>query len=325
MGDLNIDTADKTKDTCNYLSDLCDTFSLTNIIKGKTCFKAQKGKSVDVLLTNRPRCFHKTGIFETGFRDHHKLILSVFCSYFIRIPPRTIEYRNYKTFNETVFLHELDQELPKGEMYKSNNEIYSTFAKVFRLILDKHASLKVKQVRGNMAKELSKAIMNKSKIRNNYQKWPSRGNFLAFKEAKKFCNKLTKSVKKAYFRKVTGKGFVNNKAFQNTVKPFLTNKGLLTNETVAIENQGKSVTDKSKLGNLFHSHYVNIAEKTLGCQPEIEGNPESKTNDIATVEFIIRKYQKHLSIINIKSKNTVNNTVTHLTFQQQLQSKLTKL
>ena len=58
---------------------------------------------------------------------------------------------------------------------------------------------------------------------------------------------------------------------------------------------------------------------------EIEGNPESKTNDIATVEFIIRKYQKHLSIINIKSKNTVNNTVTHLTFQQQLQSKLTKL
>ena len=28
MGDLNTDTADKTKDTCNSLSDLCDTFSL---------------------------------------------------------------------------------------------------------------------------------------------------------------------------------------------------------------------------------------------------------------------------------------------------------
>ena len=54
MGDLNIDTADKTKDTCNYLSDLCDTFSLTNIINGKTCFKAQKGTSVDLLL----RSFH---------------------------------------------------------------------------------------------------------------------------------------------------------------------------------------------------------------------------------------------------------------------------
>ena len=128
------------------------------------------------------------------------------------------------------------------------------------------------------------------------------------KEAKKFCNKLTKSVKKAYFRKVTGKGFVNNKAFWNTVKPFLTNKGFLTNETIAIENKGKIVTDKSKLVNLFNSHYVNIVEKTSGCPPEIEGNPENKTNDKATVQSIIRKYQTHPSILNIKSKNTVKNT-----------------
>ena len=159
-----------------------------------------------------------------------------------------------------------------------------------------------------MTKELSKAIINKSKIRNKYQKWSSRENFLALKEAKKFCNKLTKSVKKAYFRKVTGKGFVNNKAFWNTVKPFLTNKGFLTNETIAIENKGKIVTDKSKLVNLFNSHYINIVEKTSGCAPEIEGNPENKTIDIATVQSIIRKYQTHTSILNIESKNTVKYT-----------------
>ena len=196
-------------------------------------------------------------------------------------------------------------------MYKSNKEMYSFFTKVFRLVLDKHAPLKVKKVRGNqgpfMTKELSKAIMNKSKIRNKYQKWPSRENFLVLKEAKKFCNKLTKSVKKAYFRKATGKGFVNNKAFWNTVKPFLTNKGFLTNETIAIENKGKIVTDKSKLVNLFNSHYINIVEKTSGFPPEIEGNPENKTNDIATVQSIIQKYQKHPSILNIRSKNTVKN------------------
>ena len=278
MEDLNIDTVDITKDTCNYLSDLRDTFSLTNIINGKTCFKAQKGTSTDVLLTNRPSSFHKTGIFETGFSDHHKLMPSVFRSYFILIPPKIIEYRNYKNFNETVFLHDLDQELLQGEMYKSNNEMYSTFTKVFRLD-------------SFMTKELSKDIMNKSKIRNKYQKWPSKENFLALKDAKKFCNKSTKSVKKAYFHKVTGKGFVNNRAYWNTVKSFLTNKGFLTNEAIAIENKGKIVTDKSKLFNLFNSHYVNIVEKTPGCPSEIEGNPENKTNDIGTVQPIIQKYQ----------------------------------
>ena len=130
---------------------------------------------------------------------------------------------------------------------------------------------------------------------------------MALTEAKTFCNKLSKSVKKAYFHKVTGKGFVNNKAFWNTVKPFLTNKGFLTNETIAIENKGKIVTDKSKLVNLFNSHYINIVEKTSGCPPEIEGNPENKTNDITTVQSITW-YQTHPSILNFKSKNTVKKT-----------------
>ena len=310
MGDVNIDTADITKDACNYLSDLCDTFSLANITNGKTCFKAQKCTSINVLLTKRSRSFHKTGIFEPDFSDHHKLMLSVFRSYFIRLPPKITVYRNYKNFNETVFLHDFDQELLKGEMCKSNNEMCSTFTKVFRLELDKHAPLKVKKVRGNQGlfntKKLSKAIMNKSKIRNRYQKWPSRENVLTLKEAKKFCNKLTKSIEKAYFCKVTWKGFVE--AFWKTVKPFLTNKGFLTNEIIAIENKGKIVTDKSKLVNLFNSHYVNIVEKTSGFPPEIKGNLENKTDDIATVQSIIWKYQTHPSILNIKSKNTVKNT-----------------
>ena len=45
-----------------------------------------------------------------------------------------------------------------------------------------------------------------------------------------------------------------------------------------------------------------------GCPPEIEGNPENKTNDIVTRQSIIRKYQTHPSILNIKSKNIVQNT-----------------
>ena len=144
-----------------------------------------------------------------------------------------LECTNYQNFNETVFLQDIGQELPKGEMYKSNDKLYSTFTKVIRLVLNKHARLKVKKLRGNqdpsMTKELSQAIMNISKIRSKYQKWLSKENDLAFKELKKFGNKLTNSVKKSYFHKVAGKGFNNNKAFWNIVKRFFTNKSFLTN------------------------------------------------------------------------------------------------
>ena len=70
----------------------------------------------------------------------------------------------------------------------------------------------------------------------------------------------------------------------------------------------KVVIDKSKLVNLFNSHYINIAGKTSICPPEIEVNPENKTNDKATMQSIILKYQIHPSILNIKSTNTAKNT-----------------
>ena len=157
------------------------------------------------MLTNRPRCFHKTSIFEIGISDHHKLILSFFLSYFTRIPPKTIEYRKYKTFDKSKYLHDLDQELLKGAMYQNNEEMYSNFTRIFQNVINKHAPLKQKKVRGNhapfMTKDLSKAIMNKSKTRNRYLKWPSRENFLGMKSAKNLCNNLIKTNKKILFSK----------------------------------------------------------------------------------------------------------------------------
>ena len=43
------------------------------------------------------------------------------------------------------------------------------------------------------------------------------------KRAENVCKKFTKNNKKSYFQKVTQKGLANNKAFWNTIKPFLTN------------------------------------------------------------------------------------------------------
>ena len=109
----------------------------------------------------------------------------------------------------TNFLRDLDQEMIQGEMYKYNNDMYSTFSGVFRSVLDRHAPLKRKMIRGNqgpfMTKQLSKAIMNRSKLRNRYIKWPSRENFLDYKNAKNTCNNLNKFPKKSYFDKLPAK------------------------------------------------------------------------------------------------------------------------
>ena len=123
------------------------------------------------------------------------------------------------------------------------------------------------------------------------------------KWAKNTCNKLTKKTKKEYFKKVTGKGFANNKAFWNTIKPFLTNKGFLTNENISLESEGQIIKDNDTLTNLFNSYYINIVENTTGIKPEILGNPENVDEDHSTVKSITNKFENHPSILDIQKKN----------------------
>ena len=76
---------------------------------------------------------------------------------------------------------------------------------LFSKVLNYHAPLKQKSVRGNhapfMTRELSKAIMTKSKVKNSYVKWPSPENFAAYKKAKNKCNSLTRKAKRSFSKK----------------------------------------------------------------------------------------------------------------------------
>ena len=87
--DLNVDMDIPSNDRKGFLNDLCDTFDLTNIIDKKTCTKKSDGSSLDVFLTNHPRCFQHTCVIETALSDHHKLIGSFLKSKFSRIPLKT--------------------------------------------------------------------------------------------------------------------------------------------------------------------------------------------------------------------------------------------
>ena len=104
---------------------------------------------------------------------------------------------------------------------------------IFNDILNNHAPLKQKQVRGNhapfMTKDFSKAIMNKSKAQNKYLNWPSRKNFISYKKTENKCNSLSKKAKD---------GIMTNKKVWRTVKPFLTNNGCISNDFIGIENAG---------------------------------------------------------------------------------------
>ena len=166
--DLNIAELKTGSDSSNHLSDAKDVFNLTNLVKKPTYFKSQDGTLTDLMLTNRPRSFLKSQNFQIGLGDCHKLVFSILRASFKKLPRKIITYRDQKRFNQDQFLRDLDSGLIQEELYRNCEK---TFSEIFNDILNHHAPLKEKQLRGNhapfMTKDLNKAIMNKSKKAKN--------------------------------------------------------------------------------------------------------------------------------------------------------------
>ena len=249
-GDLSINTLRPTSDLSNHLSDLNDTFSLTNLVTDSACFKSNKGTLIDLMLTNKPKRFYKSHSFVTGLSDCHKLIVSI-----QKPPPKFVIYRDQKNFHESNFLRNLDSRLIQGELYKNCEDPYTKLSEIFSEVLNYHAPLKQKSVRGNhapfMTTEPSKGIMTKPKVKNSYVKWLSRENFVVYEKAKNKCNSLTRKAKRKFFKEATKSGVMSNRTFWKTVKPFLINKGCMTNDCISTEKDGDIVRDEKVLVELF--------------------------------------------------------------------------
>ena len=152
-----------------------------------------------------------------------------------------------------------------------------------------------------MTKELSKAIMEKSKSRNKYLKWPSRENYVSYKKSKNKCNSLTKKAKKIFFKEATKDGIMSNKKFWSTVKPFLTNKDGISNDFISVEKDGDLISNEKERVELFNQNYINIVKNSSGKKPSSLGDCLNASQDELTVKEILSVYSNHPSIQKIKS------------------------
>ena len=122
-----------------------------------------------MILTNKKSLFKNSKTFEVAISDHQHLVLASLRLQYIQGNPKTKFYRDYKSFNFESFNNELN------ELLKSEKEInYSLFENIFLQVLNAHAPVKKKIRRFNnnpfMTKQLRKAIMHRSRLKNVFNK-----------------------------------------------------------------------------------------------------------------------------------------------------------
>ena len=257
MGDYNAEITE------TNMSPFCEIYNLTNIIKQPTCFKNPSNPScIDLFLTNNANCFQKFSVFETGLSYFHKLIVTVMKSHIPKQQPKVIKHINYKGFMETKFSSELTNILDL-DIHESRNIEF--LKNIFLKVLKKHAPVKTKYLRPNhspfVTKELSKAIMLKSKLRNQYLKCKSEAR-ARFEIQRNLCVTLIRKAERDYHEDFELSKVNDSKCFWNKVKPVFGNKVTTRNNITLIENE-KVVTSEIELAKIFNKYFVDIVSKLI--------------------------------------------------------------
>ena len=288
LGDFNSEFSEP------CLNDFCDIYNLKNLVKEPTCFKNSVNPCVDLFLTNRPRTFQCTTTMETGISDFHKLVVTALKTFYKKQRPKIIDYRNYKNFENDNFREDLKKELLKFDI---TNAPLSKFNDTMLSVLDKYAPKKLKYIRSNncnfMTKELRKAIMNRSKLRNKFFKTRNEKSKRRFNRQRNFCVRLLRKNKRRFFGKLDHRVVSDNRTFWKTVGPLFSEKAF-HKESIILNNNNKTISNNEELAETFNKHFSKLVE-SLDIDKTLASNIAS--SDITDPVFnAIKKYENYPSI-----------------------------
>ena len=291
VGDFNVAVEE------THMKSFCENYALTNLIRQPTCYKSPDCPTcIDLMLTNVPRSFQSTCIVESGLSDFHMMTLTVMRKSFKKFQPKIINYRSYKHFQNEAFRETLLKNLSQ-ENFVNNDNGFQRFCSISLNSLEKHAPSKKKYTRGNhmpfFNKDLSKAIMTRTKLRNIFLQNKSEENKIRYTKQRNFCVSLLRKTKKQYYQNLNEKSVVDNKLFWKTVKSFLSEKMSGMDKIHLIENN-ELIKNDLKTAEVLNNFFSNIVQNPNIARYTSE---ESFVDNISdpTLKAIL-KYRNHPSI-----------------------------
>ena len=148
-----------------------------------------------------------------------------------------------------------------------------------------------------MTKKLSKAIMQRSKLKNKFNKCPSDENNRLYKQQRNYCTNLLAKEKKNYFNNLDLNIFKDNKTFWQRVKPLFSEKKCALKNNIAIVENDVIYTKEEEVAEKLNNFFI-VAVGDL----EIESFPTVSKKDVTSenIQEIIKMHALHPSVVKIK-------------------------
>ena len=118
-----------------------------------------------------------------------------------------------------------------------------------------------------MNKILRKEIYKRSVLRNKFLKDSSDSNWQKYRRLRNKCVKIRKKCIKEHFKSITRHGIMTNRKFWATIRPFLTNKGMITSNEISLKQGDNIINNEGKVAEFLNNAYINVVENTAGKKP----------------------------------------------------------
>ena len=309
-GDLNVDMLTKNSKFA-ALDELLQMYNLKNIITNATCFKSTNATLLDLFIVSKSRRFSTTLNFNCGLSDYHNFIATCTKLQHTRFTPKVVTYRSYKKFNEEDFKYEVSC-IPYQilDVFDDVDDKFWCYNKLIMNVVDDHAPLKKKFLKRPNAPHMNgllrKAMYKKRMAQNRFRKYRDSTSWENYRKARNTFVKLNRISLSNYFKEKCNSG-TQSRSFWDVVRPFITDKCVLSNDIMLCENNSV-VTNNETLVDIFNNFFEN-AIADIGLNENIGEKNLSE---------IICNYASHPSILKILSKqrSESNFSISHVDEKQ---------
>ena len=239
------------------LTNLLESYSLVNVVKGPTCFKSVEHPShIYVILTNTPKHLISNLNVAIGVIDYHNIVCAATRLYCPANMSRSIVYRSYKSFSEEKFKTDIEQiSFHVCEIFDDINYVTRFHNQLFLNVINEHAPQKQRTIKHKqvpyMNGKLRKAINVKAMLRRKFNTFRTDSAWYKCRHQRNLVTCLKRVSTKMYFdercKYVHG---ANSRVFWKTISPFLSNNGRNQISTQHLLEGEKVVTSQTDLMNI---------------------------------------------------------------------------
>ena len=226
----------------------------------------------------------------------------------LRSQPKTIKKRNYKNFSVPDFLHDVNEVVQNGGFEKVLNndnieEASAIFSGIFGSILNKHAPLKVFQVRNNYVPWVSKETKKMQDARDALKKEAAEENcnekFEAYKRLRnKISSKLEKDEVEYYKNKFYQEDPSVSAVWRNVNDYLNTSKRSFSNTPNLIIHNNEVHTKPREIANAINDAFI---KKVKDLREKVTETPD--INPKERLQNFLNKRNEEIPQFNLKKIN----------------------